>query len=94
MVATRSPNFVALCFGVRFQPEEIKHKRGLPKVTRSDNGKEFCGRAMAIWAHENNVALRFIEPGARAWSSRIGEGTTTKIVRKDMVEAAGIEPAR
>ena len=43
--------------------EEMKHKRGLPKVIRSDNGKEFCGRAMAIWAHENNVALRFIEPG-------------------------------
>lgn len=43
--------------------ERIKHERGLPKVIRSDNGKEFCGRAMAIWAHENNVALRFIEPG-------------------------------
>ena len=43
--------------------ERIKHERGLPKVIRSDNGKEFCGRAMAIWAHENNVVLRFIEPG-------------------------------
>lgn len=43
--------------------ERVKHQRGLPKVIRSDNGKEFCGRAMAIWAHENNVALRFIEPG-------------------------------
>jgi transposase InsO family protein len=35
----------------------------LPKVIRSDNGKEFCGRAMVTWAHENDVALRFIEPG-------------------------------
>lgn len=43
--------------------ENIRRERGLPKVIRSDNGKEFCGRAMAIWAHENNVALRFIEPG-------------------------------
>jgi len=43
--------------------ETIKGDRGLPKVIRSDNGKEFCGRAMAIWAHQNNVALRFIEPG-------------------------------
>ncbi len=42
--------------------ERVKHERGLPKVIRSDNGREFCGRAMAIWAHENNVALRFIEP--------------------------------
>ena len=43
--------------------ERVKLERGLPKVIRSDNGKEFCGRAMAIWAHENKVALRFIEPG-------------------------------
>ena len=41
----------------------IRLERGLPKVIRADNGAEFCGRAMAVWAHENNVALRFIEPG-------------------------------
>lgn len=43
--------------------DRIKQDRALPKVIRSDNGREFCGRAMAIWAHENNVQLRFIEPG-------------------------------
>lgn len=43
--------------------DELKCRRGLPQVIRSDNGREFCGRTMAIWAHENNVALRFIEPG-------------------------------
>lgn len=43
--------------------DELKRGRGLPHVLRSDNGREFCGRAMLIWAHENNVALRFIEPG-------------------------------
>jgi len=41
----------------------LKRERGLPRVIRSDNGREFCGRTMAVWAHENNVALRFIEPG-------------------------------
>jgi transposase InsO family protein len=41
----------------------LKRERGLPRVIRSDNGREFCGRTMAIWAHENSVALRFIEPG-------------------------------
>lgn len=37
--------------------------RGLPKVIRTDNGKEFCGRAMLTWAHSNRVTLRLIEPG-------------------------------
>lgn len=26
--------------------------RGLPKAIRTDNGKEFCGRAMLTWAHQ------------------------------------------
>lgn len=37
--------------------------RGLPKVIRTDNGKEFCGRTMLTWAHTNRVVLRLIEPG-------------------------------
>lgn len=37
--------------------------RGLPKVIRTDNGKEFCGRALLTWAHQHNVTLRLIEPG-------------------------------
>jgi transposase InsO family protein len=38
-------------------------KRGLPKVIRTDNGKEFCGKAMVAWAHDRGIALRLIEPG-------------------------------
>lgn len=37
--------------------------RCLPQVIRTDNGKEFCGRAMLTWAHIHQVALRLIEPG-------------------------------
>ena len=36
--------------------------RGLPRVIRTDNGKEFCGRAMT-WAHTHQVKLTMIEPG-------------------------------
>ena len=43
--------------------DRVKAERGLPKVIRSDNGSEFCGRAMLTWAHQNGVLLRFIEPG-------------------------------
>ncbi len=37
--------------------------RGLPRIIRTDNGKEFCGRAMLTWAHQHDVTLRLIEPG-------------------------------
>ena len=37
--------------------------RGLPQILRTDNGKEFCGRAMLTWAHTQGLTLRLIEPG-------------------------------
>jgi putative transposase len=37
--------------------------RGTPRVIRTDNGKEFCGKDMLIWAPEEKVDLRLIEPG-------------------------------
>lgn len=38
-------------------------QRGKPAVIRSDNGKEFTGKAMLNWSHRNGVAMRLIEPG-------------------------------
>ena len=43
--------------------EALAIRRGLPKVIRTYNGKEFCGRAMLTWAHQRDVTLRLIEPG-------------------------------
>ena len=43
--------------------ERLARSRGLPSVIRTDNGKEFCGKAMVIWAHARGVQLRLIEPG-------------------------------
>jgi hypothetical protein len=37
--------------------------RGLPRMLRTDNALEFCGRAMLTWVHERRVTLRLIEPG-------------------------------
>jgi transposase InsO family protein len=37
--------------------------RGAPSVIRTDNGKEFTGRALLTWAHRRGIALRLIEPG-------------------------------
>ena len=43
--------------------DRLRTDRGLPQVIRTDNGKEFCGRAMLTWAHKQGVTLRLIEPG-------------------------------
>lgn len=43
--------------------ERLLLSRGLPKVIRTDNGKEFCGKVMMTWAYERGVELRLIEPG-------------------------------
>jgi transposase InsO family protein len=43
--------------------DRLALSRGLPQVIRTDNGKEFCGRAMVEWAHARGVVLRLIEPG-------------------------------
>jgi putative transposase len=43
--------------------ERLRTDRGLPHVIRTDNGKEFCGRVMLTWAHQQGVTLRLIEPG-------------------------------
>jgi putative transposase len=43
--------------------DRLAMTRGLPRTIRTDNGKEFCGRAMLTWAHQHAVNLRLIEPG-------------------------------
>ena len=43
--------------------ERLAMTRGLPQAIRTDNGKEFCSRAMLTWAHERGVKLFLIEPG-------------------------------
>jgi putative transposase len=43
--------------------ERLALERALPHAIRTDNGKEFCGRAMLTWAHARGVRLFLIEPG-------------------------------
>jgi len=43
--------------------EQLASTRGLPKAIRTDNGKEFCSRAMLTWTHARGVQLFLIEPG-------------------------------
>jgi transposase InsO family protein len=43
--------------------DRLAKQRGLPQAIRTDNGKEFCGRAMLTWAHVHGVNLFLIQPG-------------------------------
>jgi transposase InsO family protein len=43
--------------------DQLAQTRGLPNAIRTDNGKEFCSRAMLTWAHARGVQLFLIEPG-------------------------------
>ena len=43
--------------------DRLAVERELPQAIRTDNGKEFCGRAMLTWAHARGVRLFLIEPG-------------------------------
>jgi len=49
--------------GVARVMDRLAASRGLPRIIRTDNGKEFCGKAMLEWAHRSRVTLRLIEPG-------------------------------
>ena len=43
--------------------ERLREQRGLPQILVTDNGPEFAGRALDVWAYEHGVKRHFIEPG-------------------------------
>jgi putative transposase len=63
--------------------DRLAVERGLPRVLRTDNALEFCGRAMLTWAHERGVALRLIEPGKPTQKDYASH--CTSLVRFDVI---------
>ena len=43
--------------------ERIKEWRGLPEAIRCDNGPELVSRQFVEWCEENDVEIRYIQPG-------------------------------
>lgn len=42
---------------------QLKSKRGVPKLLFRDNGSEFTSQAMDLWAYQNGVKIDFSRPG-------------------------------
>ncbi|GIX36486.1 MAG: hypothetical protein KatS3mg126_2265 [Lysobacteraceae bacterium] len=51
--------------------DRLARSRGLPHVIRTDNGKEFCGKARVASAHAHGVQLRPIQPGMPSRSAYV-----------------------
>ena len=43
--------------------QQLTQKFGIPKLLQIDNGPEFRGKKLDVWAKQNNVELHFIDPG-------------------------------
>ena len=43
--------------------EQLTQRFGKPKLLQIDNGPEFRGKKLDIWAKNNGVELHFIDPG-------------------------------
>jgi putative transposase len=43
--------------------EQIKESQGVPKAIRCDNGPELISRQFVAWCEENDVEIRYIQPG-------------------------------
>ena len=43
--------------------ERLGELRGLPEVLVTDNGPEFAGQVLDVWAYQRGVKLHFIDPG-------------------------------
>ena len=41
----------------------LKEQRGLPRMLFCDNGAEFTGQMMDLWAYRNGVKIDFSRPG-------------------------------
>src|ERR1017187_519866 len=51
--------------------ERLRERRGTPAAIQVDNGSEFTSRVVDQWAHQNQVALHFIERGKPTQNSFI-----------------------
>ena len=71
----------------------IATERGAPKRIHCDNGSEFVGRLVDLWAYANGVAMEFSRPGKPTDNAFIG--VVQRLVQGRVLECLLVlEPGR
>lgn len=65
--------------------DQIAAERGYPRSIRSDNGPEFIGKVITIWAAAHGLDWDFIEPGRPAQNGYVERFNRT--YREDVLDA-------
>jgi putative transposase len=65
--------------------EQIARERGLPGQIRVDNGPEFLSKAFVQWCSQNNINIRYIQPGKPMQNAYIER--LNRLFREDVLNA-------
>jgi len=68
---------------------QLKEDIGLPERLRVDNGPEFTSKKFQSWCNENNIEIRFIQPGSPTQNAFIER--FNRYFREDVLDAYWFE---
>ncbi len=63
----------------------VVEQRGLPKQIRVDNGPEFLSKAFIGWCNQNNIIIKYIQPGKPMQNAYIER--LNRLFREDVLNA-------
>ena len=65
--------------------QQVAEQRGLPKQIRVDNGPEFLSKAFSAWCNQNNIIIKYIQPGKPMQNAYIER--LNRLFREDVLNA-------
>jgi putative transposase len=65
--------------------QQVVEQRGLPKQIRVDNGPEFLSKAFIGWCNQNNILIKYIQPGKPMQNAYIER--LNRLFREDVLNA-------
>lgn len=65
--------------------QQVAERRGLPMKIRVDNGPEFISKTFARWCNQNNIEIKYIQPGKPMQNAYIER--LNRLFREDVLDA-------